>query len=55
VISVTCVTFADSWWKTDKWLVFARVLCAHSVASVQKLHMSVKHASHANPSLRKFC
>jgi len=55
VISVTCVTFAYSWWKMDKWPVFAQVRCAHIVASIQKLQMFVKHTSHGNPALRKFC
>jgi len=55
VICVTCVTFADSWWKTDKWPLFAQVLCAHGMASIQKLQMFVKHASRGNPSLHKSC
>ena len=55
MISVSCVIFTDSWWKTDKWPVFVQVHCSHDVATIHKWEMFAKHASHGNPSLWKSC
>ena len=43
MIPFTCITFTDSWRRTDKWPVFVQVHCSIDVANMHKWQIVIKY------------